>query len=161
MLSEWELECCIFITLEKIMGWRLALDDQAQWLYTIQCLQREFPTLVGVVVLRYHLRFMCKPTPNRCAAPFGLTMKRSPQLKSHRPRGHWRSGIQPMCKNSLPSKRMVLIAATRVDGVLPRKLVGRHCVTICMLFVEPVSWYRKLHHWRFACRETNRSDGVT
>mgnify|MGYP007061216434 CR=1 FL=1 len=135
---------------ERSLGWRLGLDGETQWLYTMQCLQRDISQVGGCGIVAL-------PPDNRVNSCQTTAPRRSSWLwKGHRnlrvtgPEAHLRSGIRPMCRNPLLSKRMVRIAATYVDSISPRKLVGQHYVTICVLFVETASWYSELYYWRFA-----------
>jgi len=97
---------------------------------------KTFPKLVGVATLRYHLKFMCKPTPNRCAAPFESTMRMSPQFKSHRSRGSLKIWDSTDVHKSFAEER---------DGSHRCNLCGRR-------FTSKTGWSTLRYHLHAVCR---------
>ena len=96
-------------------------------------------------------------SPNRCATPFEWTVKRSPQFKCHRSRGTskiWDStDVQKFFAERKDGSHRCNLCGRRFGS----KTGGRHYVAICVLCVEPASWYSELYYWRLLARETNKS----
>ena len=75
-------------------------------------------------------------SPNRCATPFELTVKRSPQFKCHRPRG--------------TSK---IWDSTDVQKFFAEKKDGSHRCNLCgRRFTSKTGWPTLRYHLHAVCR---------